>query len=88
LKIAKKEIRIILRHAYIENKILFTVKNMALKFERRISKSRENRSTVIVIPRPIAQSWEHYKKVDLVFDGNSLLITPANESKPLADEVA
>jgi hypothetical protein len=56
---------------------------MVLKFERKISKSRDNRSTVIVIPRPIAQSWEQYDSVDLVFDGDSLVITPADESKQL-----
>jgi hypothetical protein len=71
----------------LRTKYGFSVKYMVLKFKRKISKSRENRSTVIVIPRPIAQSWEQYKKVDLVFDGSSLLITPAIEGKPLADEV-
>jgi hypothetical protein len=55
---------------------------MVLKFERKISKSRDNRSTVIVIPRPIAQAWEEYNSVDLVFDGDCLMIKPADESKP------
>jgi len=54
---------------------------MNLKFERKISKSRDNRSTLIVIPRAIAQAWEEYKAVNLVFDGYSLLITPTRESK-------
>jgi hypothetical protein len=62
---------------------------MVLKFERKISKSRDNRSTVIVIPRSIAKSWEHYSSVDLIFNGDSLVITPIVGSRqPMRDEKA
>jgi hypothetical protein len=54
---------------------------MKLKFERKISKSRDNRSTLIVIPRPIAQSWQEYNMVDLIFDGSCLMITPTDGSE-------
>jgi hypothetical protein len=75
---------------YIEEMdILRGEKYMVLKFERKISKSHDNRSTVIVIPRPIAQSWEQYDLVDLVFDGKCLMITPMDGRKqPLRDERA
>lgn len=53
---------------------------MRLKFKRKISKSRDNRSTVIVIPRAIAQSWEQYNTVELVFNGDYLMITPKKQS--------
>ncbi len=54
---------------------------MKLKFERKISKSRDNRSTLIVIPRPIAQAWQEHDTVELVFDGDRLVITPTDERK-------
>lgn len=49
---------------------------MKLKFERKISKSRDDRSTLIVIPRPIAQAWQEHDTVELIFDGNCLTIKP------------
>ena len=49
---------------------------MNLTFKRRLSKSLENRAAVISIPRAIAQAWEQYQSVDLVFDGNCLIIKP------------
>ena len=49
---------------------------MNLTFKRKLSKSMENKSSVITIPRTIAQSWEQYESVDLVFDGNCLVIKP------------
>jgi hypothetical protein len=76
---------------YIEKKKLtFSEKKyMVLKFGRKISKSRDNRSTVIVIPRPIAQAWEEYNLVDLVFDGKCLMITPSRGiNQPQRDERA
>ena len=41
----------------------------------------DNKASVITIPRPIALAWEQYSMVDLVFDGNHLIITPSNGSK-------
>jgi hypothetical protein len=54
---------------------------MNLKFKRKLSKSLENRAAVISIPRSIVQSWEKYNAVELVFDGDHLIITPTYESK-------
>jgi hypothetical protein len=64
--------RILRRHFFSGN-------CMKLKFERRISKSRDNRSTLVVIPRAIAQAWQEHDTVELVFDGNSLVITPKDD---------
>lgn len=52
-----------------------------LKFVRRLSRSVDNKASVITIPRPIALAWEQYNMVDLVFNGDSLVITPSNGSK-------
>jgi hypothetical protein len=49
---------------------------MELKFKRKLSKSMENKAAVITVPRAIAQSWEQYQSVDLVFDGDCLIIKP------------
>ena len=49
---------------------------MNLTFKRKLSKSLENRAAVITVPRAIAQSWEQYESVDLIFDGNCLVIKP------------
>jgi len=40
---------------------------MNLTFKRKISKSLENRAAVITVPRAIAQLWEKYESVDLIF---------------------
>ncbi len=48
-----------------------------LKFERKLSRSEDNKASVITIPRPIALAWREYSTVDLVFNGDSLVITPA-----------
>jgi len=53
-----------------------------LKFVRRLSRSLENKASVITIPRPIALAWEQYDTVELIFDGNCLVITPTDEGKP------
>lgn len=49
---------------------------MNLTFKRKLSKSLENRAAVITVPRAIAQSWEQYESVDLIFDGDCLVIKP------------
>ena len=51
-----------------------------LKFVRRLSRSVDNKASVITIPRPIALVWEQYSMVDLVFNGDSLVITPKEQS--------
>ena len=47
-----------------------------LRFKRRFSKSFGNKAAVITVPRAIAQAWEQYQSVDLIFDGNCLVIIP------------
>ena len=60
-----------------------------LKFVRRLSRSVDNKASVITIPRPIALAWEQYNTIELVFKGDSLVITPSNGSKqPREDEDA
>jgi hypothetical protein len=49
---------------------------MNLTFKRKLSKSLENKAAVISIPRSIAQSWEQYQSVNLIFDGNCMIIKP------------
>lgn len=57
-----------------------------LTFKRKLSKSKDNRAAVIALPRAIVRSWEQYNSVDLTFDGNCLVITPSDESRPLRGE--
>jgi hypothetical protein len=52
-----------------------------LKFVRKLSRSEDNKASVITIPRPIALAWQEHSTVDLIFDGNCLVITPADEGK-------
>lgn len=52
-----------------------------LKFKRRFSQSVGNKAAVITVPRAIAQAWEQYNTVDLVFDGKCLVIKPADECR-------
>jgi len=51
-----------------------------LKFVRRLSRSVDNKASVITIPRPIALAWEQYNTVELVFNGDFLVITPKEQS--------
>ena len=51
-----------------------------LKFVRRLSRSEDNKASVITIPRPIALAWQEYSTVDLIFDGTCLMITPTDGS--------
>jgi hypothetical protein len=52
-----------------------------LKFRRRFSKSIGNKAATVTVPRAIAQLWEHFESVDLIFDGRCLVIQPANECR-------
>lgn len=54
---------------------------MNITYKRKLSRSLDNKASVITVPRAIAQSWEQYESVDLEFDGNRLVITPSDESK-------
>jgi hypothetical protein len=58
-----------------------------LRFKRRFSPSVGTKASVITVPRAIAQAWEQYDMVELVFDGNCLVIMPTDEGQqPLRDE--
>ena len=41
----------------------------------------DNKASIITIPRAIAQSWEQYATVNLIFNGESLVITPLNDER-------
>jgi len=60
----------------LRREILSGVRMMNLTFKRKLSKSLEKRAAVITVPRAIAQSWAKYESVDLIFDGNCLVIKP------------
>ena len=49
---------------------------MKLTFRRKLSKSLEDRAAVISVPRIIVQAWEQYQTVDLIFNGNYLVVKP------------
>ncbi len=49
---------------------------MKLEFKRKLSKSLENRAAVISIPRSIVEAWRQYQLVDVIFDGDCLVIRP------------
>jgi len=52
-----------------------------LRFKRRFSQSVGNKAAVITVPRAIAQAWEQYSMVEIAFDGERLVVTPADEGK-------
>ena len=54
-----------------------------LRFKRRFSKSFGNKAATVTVPRAIAQLWEQYQSVDLIFGGNCLVIKPSDASKPI-----
>jgi hypothetical protein len=49
---------------------------MNLIFKRKLSKSMGNRAAVIALPRSIAEAWQRYASLNLIFDGNCLVIKP------------
>ena len=49
---------------------------MNLTFKRKLSKSLRNRQVLLQYPRAISRSWEQFESVDLIFDGNCLVIKP------------
>ena len=50
-----------------------------LRFKRRFSPSVGTKASVITVPRAIAQAWEQYEAVDLIFDGDCLIIKPTGD---------
>jgi virulence-associated protein VagC len=50
-----------------------------LIFKRKLSRSEDNKASVITIPRSIALAWQEHNTVDLIFDGNCLVIKPTDE---------
>jgi hypothetical protein len=50
---------------------------MVLKFTRKLNKSEKNKAAQITIPRCISQAWSEYNAIDLIFDGNCLLVVPS-----------
>lgn len=52
-----------------------------LKFLRRLSRSEDNKASVITIPRAIAMAWQEHSMVNLVFNGDCLVITPIDEGE-------
>ena len=51
-----------------------------LRFKRRLSPSVGTKASVITVPRAIAQAWEQYETVDLIFDGDCLIIRPTGDN--------
>jgi len=51
-----------------------------LRFKRRLSPSVGTKASVITVPRAIAQAWEQYEAVDLIFDGDCLIIRPTGDN--------
>ena len=49
---------------------------MNLKFTRKLHKSEKNKAAQITIPRCISRAWSEYKAIDLIFDGNCLVVVP------------
>jgi hypothetical protein len=39
----------------------------------------DKKASVVTIPRAIAQAWEQYELVKLIFDGSSLIIAPIDD---------
>jgi hypothetical protein len=52
---------------------------MELRFLRKLcDKSEANKAALMAIPRPIAQAWSEagFNCLEMLFDGDTLLITP------------
>jgi len=51
---------------------------MELRFLRKLVESNGNKAALMSIPRPIAQAWSAsgYDSLEMLFDGNRLVITP------------
>lgn len=46
----------------------------------------ENRAATVTVPRAIAQAWHEHDLVELVFDGNSLVIKPIESMTEIEDD--
>ena len=52
---------------------------MELRFLRKLcDKSEANKAALMAIPRPIAQAWSAagFNSLEMIFDGNRLIISP------------
>jgi hypothetical protein len=50
---------------------------MDLQFKRKLySRSEKNRGALVCLPRAIAQAWQGFDNILIVFDGDKLTITP------------
>jgi len=49
-----------------------------MKFMRKLCRSDGNKAALFSIPRPIATAWSdaNYDSLEMLFDGNKLIITP------------
>ena len=52
---------------------------MNLIFRRKLSKSAENKAAQITIPRCIAEVWEGFSSIDMIFDGSGLVVVPSQQ---------
>jgi hypothetical protein len=68
---------------YIDKRCLLSgnKKMSELRFKRRFSPSVGTKASVITVPRAIAQAWEQYEAVDLIFDGDCLIIRPTGDNE-------
>jgi hypothetical protein len=50
---------------------------MNLQFKRKLySRSEKNRGALVCLPRAIAQAWQGFDTILMVFDGTNLILTP------------
>lgn len=54
---------------------------MNLTYERKLSRSLDNKAAVVTIPRAVAEAWERYSTVDMIFNGDCLIIKPRGDSE-------
>jgi hypothetical protein len=53
---------------------------MDLQFKRKLySRSEKNRGALVCLPRAIAQAWQGFDTILMVFDGTNLILTPQEE---------
>ncbi len=49
---------------------------MNLTFKRRLTKSVDNKAALISIPRPVANAWKEFDRIEFTFDGECLTVKP------------
>lgn len=53
---------------------------MNLKYVRRLCKNTKNVSASLIIPKAIAECWQLFDKIELIFDGERLVVAPKVEA--------